>query len=670
MHRGYLSMNPRAIPRKLLPLCHALLLGAPFIHPTVAAAQELAELSLEQLAQTQVTSVAKKPQKLEDAAAAIHVISQEDIRRSGLTSLSELLRLAPGVQVSQIDASTSAVGIRGFAGRYSNKLLVLLDGRAVYTPAFGGVLWDTLDTPLEDIERIEVIRGSGGTLWGANATNGVINIITKNAAATHGTLLSGGIGDLERQATARYGAAIGEYGDFRVYAKNTDRLPFQRATGSDAHDRMDIRQAGFRTDWRIPGGDTITAQGDAYEGSGDHSHYTVMLAPPYMAPLDFSTGVSGQNLLLRWNRALSAKSDWTLQFYWDRYRRNDVQSREERSTYDLDFQHRFHLGKNHDIVWGAGYRRSEFEFDNTFLFAMNPAQNTDALVSVFIQDEIEMARNLRFTVGSKFEHNDHTGLEIQPNLRLLWQIDPRQTAWGAISRAVRTPSSAENHARINIAASPNTLVSIFGNSALEAEKLLSYEAGYRTHFGTALTLDATAFYNEYDDLGTTIPMVPYFEMSPLPPHLVIGNLYGNAAVARSHGVELAGNWRIDERWTLKGSYTRLSLTTALKSGGSVPSTPKGGDSPANQWQAHAQFQASRDLFFGASLYYRSELTAQNLPAYTRADLQMRWRASRELEFGLTGRNLLDTRHIEYLPLETPSSTEVPRSIFGSVTWRY
>ena len=663
-------MKPRAMRIKLLPLYHALLLGVPFIHPATAATQELAGFSLEQLAQTQVTSVAKKPQKLEDAAAAIHVISQEDIRRSGLTSLSELLRLAPGVQVNQIDASTSAVGIRGFAGRYSNKLLVLLDGRAVYTPAFGGVLWDTLDTPLEDVERIEIIRGSGGTLWGANATNGVINIITRNAAATHGTLLSGGIGDQERRAAARYGAAIGEYGDFRVYGKHSELLPYQNATGAVAHDRMAIQQAGFRADWRIPGGDTFTAQGDAYKGNGDHSHYMVTLAPPYVAPLDFSTGVSGQNLLLRWNRALSAKSDWTLQFYWDRYRRNDVQSREQRSTYDLDFQHRFRFGERHDIVWGAGYRRSEGEFDNTFMFALNPARSGDSLVNVFIQDEIELARTLRFTVGSKFEHNEHTGLEIQPNLRLLWQIDPRQTAWTAVSRAVRTPSSAENHARINIAAAPGRLFSIFGNDQLDAEKLLSYEAGYRTRFGNSLILDATAFYNEYDDLGTSLPMPPYFESVSLPPHLVVGSLYSNAALARSHGVELTGNWRIDDHWTLKGSYTRLSMATALKSGGSVPTTPKGGDSPANQWQAHAQFQANRDLYFGASLYYRSELAAQKLPAYTRADLQMRWRGGREVEFGLAGRNLADARHVAYLPLETPSATEVPRSIFASVTWRH
>lgn len=657
-------------PGKLLPIRRVLLPATLLLQPLAVAAQDLAEFSLEQLTQTQVTSVAKKPQKLEDAAAAIHVITQEDIRRSGLTSLAELLRLAPGVQVNQIDASTSAVGIRGFGSRFSNKLLVLIDGRAVYTPTFGGVYWDTQDTPLEDIERIEVIRGSGGTLWGANATNGVVNIITKNAAATHGVLLSGGIGDQERRTTARYGATLGDYGDFRVYGKYTELLPNQRVSGAAAHEQMDIQQAGFRADWRIPGGDSFTMQGDAYDGNADHGNYSVSLAPPYVFPLDFTTGVSGQNLLLRWNRALSASEDWTLQFYGDHYHRSDVQSREQRSTYDLDFQHRFHLGARHDIVWGAGYRRTENRFDNTFLVAFSPAQRTDELLSAFVQDEIELARHLRFTLGSKFERNDQTGLEIQPNLRLLWQIDSRQSAWGAISRAVRTPSNAETNARINIAATPGTLVSIFGNDQLAAEKLLSYEVGYRTRFGNSLTLDATAFYNEYDDLGTILPMAPYFETSPYPPHRVAGSLYGNAAVARSRGLELAGNWRIDERWTLKGSYTRLSLTTSLKSGGSVPVAPKAGDSPADQWQAHGQYQANRDLYFGASLYYRSALTAQNLPAYTRADLQMRWRASRELEFGLAARNLLDTQHLELLPVETPSSTEVPRSIFASATWRY
>ncbi len=663
-------MNFRAVPGKLLPIFAALLLGVPQIRPAVAAAQELTDLSLEQLAQTQVTSVSKKPQKLEDAAAAVFVISQEDIRRSGMTSLAELLRLAPGVQVNQIDASTTAVGVRGFGSRFSNKLLVLLDGRAVYTPAFGGVLWDTLDTPLEDVERIEIIRGSGGTLWGANATNGVVNIITKDAAATHGVMLSGGIGDQERRTTARYGASAGEYGDFRVYAKHTELLPYRTATGATAHDGMDIQQAGFRGDWRIPGGDTFTVQGDAYDGNADHTNYSVALAPPYISPLDFNTGVSGQNLLLRWNRALSANDEWTLQFYWDHYHRGDVQSREQRSTYDLDFQHRFRIGERHDVVWGAGFRRNDGEFEDTFQFSLNPARNTDTLLNVFVQDEIALAHNLRLTLGSKFEHNDYTGLEIQPNLRLLWQIDPRQTAWTAVSRAVRTPTLAEMNARINVAAAPGTLVSIFGNDQLDAEKVLSYEAGYRTHFGNSLTLDATAFYNEYSDLGTAIPMRPYFENSPLPPHLVVGSLYSNAAVARSRGLELAGNWRIDERWTLKGSYTRLALAINLKSGGSVSGAPREGDSTADQWQLHGQYQANRDLYYGASLYYRSALTAQNLPAYTRADLQVRWRASRALEFGLAARNLLDSQHTEFVPLETPSSTEVPRSIFGSVTWRY
>lgn len=535
-------------------------LGMALLAPAgVATAADLAGLSIEELLNVEVTLAGRKPQKLEDTATAIHVITREDIRRSGLTSIPELLRMAPGLQVAQIDASTWAIGSRGFNGRYSNKLLVLLDGRTLYTPSFSGVYWDAQDVALEDVERIEVIRGTGGTLWGSNAVNGVINITTKSAAATQGGMVNAGAGNYERRGTMRYGGAIGENGHFRIYAKSADYDNLRLASGAQAHDRWNMRSAGFRADWTLDDGQSLMAQGSAYDGDADHRGTNTLLIPASVVPLDFNTALRGGNLVVNWKRGLSAGSEWSFNFYYDTYQRRDVQSGEQRDTFDLDFQHRLLLGGIHDVVWGGGWRQTSDNTDAKFLVSFAPQNRRDSLVNFFVQDEIALAKGrLHLIVGSKFERNEHTGLEVQPNLRLHWKMDERQSAWTAVSRAVHVPARDTLGISINAAAFPGgggvpTLMRITGNPALQPESVLAYEAGYRVRPSEQMSLDVAAFYNEYRNLFTSEPGTPFFEAGA-PPHLVLPQIMQNRARGTSHGLELSGSWQPAEKWLLKGVF--------------------------------------------------------------------------------------------------------------------
>jgi len=650
-------------------LCVALLASA-----GAATAADLTELSIEELLNIEVTSAGRKTQKLEDTAAAIHVITAEDIRRSGMTSLPELLRMAPGLQVAQIDASTWAIGSRGFNGPRSSKLLVLLDGRTLYTPTNSGVDWDTQDTVLEDIERIEVIRGPGGTMWGANAVNGVISIITKSAAATQGGLVNAGAGNYERQGTVRYGGEIGETGHFRIYARNAsyDSLPL--ASGAPARNQRDLRRAGFRADWALAGGDTVTAQGDAYEGNFDYTGSTLSLAPPANTPTVKTANLKGGNLLARWKRALSATSDWELQFYYDTYERRNARQGGRRDTCDLDFQHHFPWGDAHNIVWGGGYRQTGDRMDSAFKETFDPAQRTDHVVNAFVQDEIALSEDkLYLTAGSKFEHNDYTGFEYQPNLRLRWKIDGRQTAWAAVSRAVHTPSREDTDLVTNLNASSGaggitSVRQVQGNPAMQSTKVLAHEAGYRIQPSERVQVDAAIFYNEYHDLKTTEPGASYL-VAGTPGYRVLPQVFSNKASATTHGIEWSGNWRPGDKWRIKAAYTWLKMDIRRDADSSDASVERDvGLSPQNQLQFQVFHSPADNLDLSAALYYVDSLPRQNLPAYTRFDARAGWRARRDLELSLTGRNLFDLGHTEFGSLA--GNIEVPRSIYGAATWKF
>ena len=636
-------------------------------------AADLTDLSIEQLLNVEVSSAGRKPQKLEDTATAIHVITQEDIRHSGMTSIPELLRMVPGLQVAQIDASTWAIGSRGFNGRYSNKLLVLLDGRTLYTPSFSGVYWDAQDVVLEDIERIEVIRGPGGTLWGSNAVNGVINITTKSAAATRGGMVHAGVGNDERHGMVRYGGSIGENGHFRVYAKNADYDNLRLASGAQAHDRWTMGSAGFRADWTLDDGQSLMAQGSAYDSNADHRGTDTLLIPAAVVPLDFNTLLRGGNLVVNWKRPTSDHSEWSFNFYYDTYQRRDVQSGEQRDTFDLDFQHRLQLGGNHDVVWGGGWRQTSDNTDAKFLISFAPQNLRDNLVNLFVQDEIALADDrLHLILGSKFERNEHTGIEVQPNLRLHWKMDERQSAWTAVSRAVHIPARDTLGISINAAAFPGpTLMRIMGNPALQPESVLAYEAGYRVRPSEQTSLDVAAFYNEYRNLFTSEPGTPFFEAG-IPPRLVLPQLMQNRARGTSHGVELSGSWQPTEQWLLKGGYSWLTMNIRRDPGSAdTQITLKNGSSPRHQVQLQARYAFDSKTDLNTALYYVDRLPSQNVAAYTRLDVRWGWRPRRDLELSLAARNLLDSGHSEYVAIEGGmTSSEMPRSVYGAATWRF
>lgn len=660
-------------PYTLGVLCMALLVPA-----GAAGAADFTELSIEQLLDVEVTSAGRKAQKLEDTATAIHVITREDIRRSGMTSIPELLRMVPGLQVAQINGNTAAIGSRGFNQRYSNKLLVLLDGRTLYTPTFSGVYWDAQDVVLEDIERIEVIRGPGGTLWGANAVNGVINITTRSAAATQGGMVNAGAGNYERQGTARYGGEIGETGYFRVYARSIGRDNFPLASGAQAHDRRNMRSAGFRADLALPGGDTVMAQGGVYDGNADQTVRIAQLSPPATLPLDFTITQKSGNLSASWKHALSAASEWSLKLYYDYYERQGAGVVEKRDTCDVDFQHRLLLAGNHDIVWGVGYRQTSDELNDAFVVSFTPPRRRDNTVSAFFQDELALAGDkVHLILGSKFERNDYSGFEYQPNLRLRWTVDERQTAWAAVSRAVRIPSRVYSDVRFNAAASPKAgappiaLVRIIGSPAVQSEELLAYEAGYRVRPSERLYLDVAGFYNEYRNLMTMEPLAPFFEAGP-PARVVMPQQFQSKASAATHGLELSASWQPTEEWQIKAAYSWLEMHIRRDAGSADSSIEaKAGDAPQHQVQFHTYHELDARTSLGVSLYYVDKLPNQNIPAYTRLDARLGWRPDRDLELSLSARNLLDRQHPEFVSaLVGPVTSEIPRSIYGAATWRF
>lgn len=673
------SLSPRfpyslqASSLRNFPLCALLAFAA---SPAWALDKlALDNFSIEQLlnVEVEVVSAGKKPQKLEDTAAAIQVISREDIRRSGLTSLPEILRLAPGLQVARIDGGTWAISSRGFNTKNSDNLLVMIDGRTIHTQTFTGVYWDMQDVVPEDIERIEVVRGPGGALWGANAVTGVINVITRSAAATQGGMISGGAGNFERYGNARYGGKWGESGDFRVYARNLEQEAFPLASGATGFDARAIQSGGFRADWALPDGNSVTLQGDAFTGNSDHTGTQITLAPPASRPLNYAIDFHGANLLARWKQARSAAEEWSLQFYYDHYERRYYNLGEQRTTWDMDFQHRLPLGTAHDILWGLGYREMEDRFENGATVYYNPASRSDNVVSAFFQDEIALdGETLHLIAGSKFEHNHYTGFEYQPNLRLRWKLDERHTAWAAISRAVHTPSRTDHDGSIVAAAFPGsggvtTLLRLQGNPGVAAETVYAFEAGYRIRPTERVQADLAVFRNEHYDLMTVEPGTPFMEAG----RLVIPQNFRNLARATTHGMELSGSWKPDDRWHFKMGYSWLKMHIYLEPGSKDTSVmPGAGESPQNQFQFHAFHTPFANLDLGASLYYVDRLPAMAIPSYTRLDLRAAWRPRKNLELSLTGRNLLDRQHPEFVNGGGPRATELPRSVFAAATWRF
>jgi iron complex outermembrane receptor protein len=611
--------------------------------PDPNPAVELKKLSLEELMNLEVTSVSRTPTPLFTVPSAIQVITSEDVHRSGATSIPEALRLAPNLQVAQVDSRQWAISARGFNNTLANKLLVMIDGRSIYTPLFAGVFWDVQDMLLEDLDKIEVVSGPGGNLWGANAVNGVINITSKSARDTQGTLVTAGGGTLLRAfAGGRYGTELGKDLYFRVsgnvFARDNTVMP----DGRDATNNWHLGQGGFRLDWLPPDGNTLTVQGDGYGGSISQ-----------FLPGDIS--VDGQNLLARWSHSISEDSETTLQMYWDRtYRRVPTSFTEELNTYDVDFQHRVPLGNRQSIVWGASYRLMADRATGSPSLTFIPSRRDLQLFGAFVQDEIVIVEEkLKLMLGTKLEHNDFSGFEVQPSGRLAWTPDDKQTIWTAISRAVRSPSRIDTDLYF-----PGTApYQIAGGNDFDSEKLLAYELGYRWRPVERLSLSLAGFYHDYDDIRSLEPLGTN--------SFVIAN--GNRA--EEWGFELSGNLQLTKTWRLRGGYTFLEKTTEVKPGGRDLNRGRAeGNDPQNQFVIQSILDLAYHLQLDSTCRFVDTLPAPNVPSYFTFDVRLAWHPLHNLELSIIGQNLLDEQHPEFGAPATRQ--EIVRNVYAKVSWSF
>lgn len=648
---GGTGLNNRAVT------CTAVLAAAVTGAAASARAQrgDLFDLSIEELGQLRVTSVSRRPEPVNDAPAAIHVITADDIRRAGVTSVPEALRLAPGVEVARNGAHSWTIAIRGFNRDLSNKLLVLVDGRSVYSPLYAGVFWDAQDTLLEDIERIEVIAGPGGSLWGANAVNGVVNIITRTAWETQGGFVRAGSGTQRRvEAGARYGGTVGERLAARGYVKYFDHDASATPLGGDAFDDWRFAQGGFRMDFAPSTEAQFTLQGDAYTGEesalvrGDF-----MLGTLPETGIKGTIDIAGHNLLAAWQRRSASGSTLSVQAYVDHTERDIPGSfGERRDTFDLDVQHHVSAGTRHEIVWGAGYRVTEDELDNTAFATFTPARRTDRTVSAFIQDEIAVAERLHVTLGSKWERNDYTGTEVQPTARLSWLLGESRTFWAAVSRAVRIPARLEEDLALT---APIDLpqfdvpfyARVVGNHAFEAEEMLARELGYRFRVGGSWSFDLAVFDNAYDKLQTNEAGTLSVVEGPLP-YAFLPLRLDNGMRGDSRGGTVVANWQARENWRLQFQYAYLDIDLELKPGSADQnSLALAGNSPQDQAAVYSNFELPRDLSLHAAIRYVDELPSLAVPSYTAVDLSLGWAPEPAWNASLTVRNLNDERHVEF-----------------------
>jgi iron complex outermembrane receptor protein len=626
--------------------------------------ENLKSLSIEQLANIKVTTVTRHPEQLLKAASAIQVITQDEIRRSGATSLPEVLRLADNLQVAQKNSHDWAISARGFNTALANKLLVMIDGRTVYTPLFSGVFWDIQDYPLQDIDRIEIISGPGGTLWGANAVNGVINIITRKAADTQGLYVkAGGGSQLQALGEARYGMALSSDTSLRIYGKYVDRGDDVLTDGAPSADGWHQNRAGFRLDSDPSLHDSLTFQGDAYGGAEEE-------------PTGGIAATSGGNLLGRWSRTISDDSDMSLQSYFDHTHLLDPEPalvlgglhiapagvlHDDLTTYDFDFQHRLLVSPANHFIWGLGYRYTSDAVVNSPSAAFLPTVLDQSLYSGFAQDEIMLAPNLAYILGTKLEHNAYTGWELQPSTRLQWSLSSSQSLWGAVSRAVRTPSRID---RDLYEADPPRLQVLEGSEDFVSEKLIAYELGYRAVFSNRLSGSVSTFYNAYTDLRSTS-----YTPRTLLPFYFANNLEGH-----TYGLEFSADYQIQNNWTLHGGYTLLREHLWVKPGQvDINDALNETADPEHQASLRSSLDLPRALQLDATLRWVDTLHTNNgavpgtVPAYFELDSRLAWRPRDTLELSLIGRNLLHARHPEY-GFPSPDRVEIERSVYAEVTW--
>ena len=653
-------------PRGLCALTAALSLGvlAGLSPPltAVAATEDFSTLSLEELMKVEVTTAAKTPQTLMHTAAAAFVITQDDIRRSGATNVPELLRMVPGIDVAQVNASTYAISARGFNGVYATKLLVLIDGRSVYTPLFSGVQWDLQDTMLEDVDRIEIIRGPGGTLWGANAFSGVINIITKSAADTQGGLASVRGGNLDAGGAFRYGGQLDAVSFYRSWGKFDFHADDTRAIGASANDHYHFGHGGFRYD-STPAPDLrVMLEGGATAGEEGAIFQRLHPFFPFSSFLQNSTTpVTAGHVLGRVVKTTSPGEEWQFQSYLDWTDRTLAILGEQRFTGDFEVQHSSHPWQGHHLIWGFGYRATTDWTQPTFDLALLPTHDTEHLANLFVQDEMALLPDVSLIFGLKFEYTSWGGFDVQPKIRAIWNPDPQQAVWAAVSRAVRTPSRAERDLAFQFTTlTPPlvpfpTLVTVFGNRNEQSEKVVAFETGYRWHPTARVNLDITGFYNIYDDL-TTVDAQPVTLLGGLP---VLPVKFHNFASGHAIGVELAAGWQATDWLAFRSAYT-YQLTELTRSAAGLTDTTSiayQNSIPRNKIYTRASFNLSPTVALDMQARYvgklnlaaanSATLTLPNVNSYWALDLRLGWHVSDRLLVELIGQNLNREKHIEF-----------------------
>lgn len=613
------------------------LLACTSVYSIPRSTAALADLSLEQLADIVVTTVSRREERLAEAPASVFVISGNDIRRAGATTLPEALRLAPNLDVARVDGVRYAISTRGFNSVIANNLLVMIDGRTVYSPLFSGTFWEAQLVMMEDIDRIEVISGPGATIWGTNAVNGVINVITRAAAATQGTLVSVGAGNRQAGAAARFGGALTGDGHYRVYGQYRNQESTRLANGMDNHDGAGYRQSGFRADWSNAT-DSFTLQGDAYDADIDQT--------------SASREVRGANLLGRWLRDLGAGNDLSVQLYYDRTTREDPRTLdEELSTWDVSLQHNLRQYVDHHITWGGGYRYAHDEIENhpSVGFGFFPADQTLVWSNLFVQDKIALREDIALTLGLKAEHNSYTGVEWLPNVRIAWSLDPQRMLWASFARAVRAPSRidreyfAPQSPPFNFAGGPNFQSEVANVTAL----------GYRSQPIPALSYSVTLFHSEYDQLRTV-------EMTP------VGRQMGNRAEATINGVEAWGSYLVNPAWRLKAGLTWMDAERRLKPdsthSGSLTSTL--GSDPSHWWSLRSSLDITPHHQFDMSLRRVGARQDTAIPAYTAVDARFAWLPRADFEVSLSLQNIFDPGHLEWT-----GNVDHERSAYLQAVWR-
>jgi iron complex outermembrane receptor protein len=638
---------------------------------------DLTQLSPEQLAKIEVTSVSKKEQKLNDTAAAVYVITQQDIRNSTATTVPDLLRMVPGLDVAQLNGSRWAISARGFNGFFQDTLLVLIDGRSAFDPLFAGVFWNEQDFIMEDIERIEVIRGPGSTMWGSNAVNGIINIITKRAQDTQGILVSSGIGDEERSsASMRYGGKLGKATSYRIYSKYYDDGPAGTLNGQTAHDSSRMMRGGFRIDTNSSQQDSFTLEVQGFSGTNGIDSLGFSYNPPFNTSYIDSMGQEGENVMGRWTHKGLDGSVTTLQTSYSHVAHPQIGLDVNGDVAIGSLQHERPLGARHDIVTGV-----EYDFKNAStssphnLVWWSPSDPTTRIASAFVQDEILFANgDFRVTAGLRFEHSNVSGFAINPNVRVLWKVSPVHTLWASYSNATLTPGPDDTSLNLNLAAFPGPagtqVLRLVGNPNVGPEHLHALEMGYRFQPLKTLSLDFATFYNKYTKLIEPEMGQPFFEAGP-PQRLVLPLVNQNNVQGDSFGGELAAKWTPAKalRFAAAYSYIQMDMTQSPKVFGD-PSHELEGETPRHRLALNSSIDLVPTVTLNTMLSFNDRRTALDIPGYTRVDSALSWRPVSRGELKIGARNLFNKEHVEFFDQQAGPSTELGRSVYARATWRF